>query len=105
LTDRSADLSDVAARMYQRHRQGRRTTLVGCQQAIAAKVGDALDPSLAAAQLDARHLGWCQSRDWLDQGGRYVPWLDQWIISGKSDAEPPTPGSTSGEDDDWKIGL
>lgn len=88
-TATAVDLSEIAARIFNRHPLGKKITLVSTERAVTQKVGDAVNPLREATLLDARHAGWCASSSWKDQAGRFTPKLDRWIISNESDAEPP----------------
>lgn len=83
------DLSAIAARIFNRHRAGRKTTRVECERALAMKCAGAVDPMSIAEGVDRRHAAWCDSEDWRKDGGKYVPGLDKWLSGPRCDSEPP----------------
>jgi hypothetical protein len=69
---------DFAKRLYTRHRL--KTGLADVQKVIAGlrlKAGE--DWSGLAEKIDLAHIAWCESPNWTEEGGRYVPPLAKWL--------------------------
>lgn len=88
------DLSPYAKAIFQKHPKGRKVSLQHVERALCQAVGDSVNPEQAAADLVARHAGWCESADWRKKGGEYCPWIEKWLVSAKAFADPP---SSNGE--------
>lgn len=83
------DLSEIARRMFDRHPKGRKVSVDRVGAALIARVNGAVNPLQVAEGYERRHAGWCKSEDWTKRSGQFCPWLEGWLNSDKSDAEPP----------------
>lgn len=81
------DGSDLAARVYDLHpkKQGR----IRFEQALAEKLGTAVDPVALAERIRRSHAAWLPV--WERDGGKFAPQLVRWIeTDGFLDADPPS---------------
>jgi hypothetical protein len=72
------DASEIFERIYKRH--PKKVGKILAERAIASVIADSLNPKAVAAQIERSHAAHCRTPQWIEQGGRFAPKLERWIL-------------------------